>query len=158
MGTVHLAGFSQRTVCHTMSHLTRVLNSGVRRILIWQALIVVVVACAVYVVRGNVQDVLSAGYGGSLAVLVTFLLGLRLRKAAVMDTTQSSIGDARLYLYLFVGALERFGLVALGLGVGMGYYHFRPVLVIMGLAAAHMGYLFKLPDRRQLGKGSETEG
>ena len=133
-----------------MSYANRVLRSGVYRVLMWQTLIVAVVVGAVFFSHGQRDDALSALYGGAVAMLVTFLLGLRLRGASVMDTTKSGIGDLRLYLYLYIGALERFGLVALGLGIGIGYLHLRPFLVIMGFTAAHMGYLFRLPNRRQL--------
>ncbi len=138
-----------------MTYVSRLLRSGVHRVLMWQAVIVLVVACGVFLIHRERFDVFSALYGGAVAMMMTFLLGFRLQRAAAMNTAKSGLGDLRLYLYLYVGALERFGLVALFLGVGVGYFHLRPFLVIVGFTAVHMGYLFKLPTRPALRNKSQ---
>jgi hypothetical protein len=74
---------------------------------------------------------------------VAVLLGWRLQKLNCHTHTLSGFGA----LHIYLGAMERFVFVMLGMGVGMGWLRLPPLAMIAGFSVAQAGYLFKLPDR-----------
>jgi ATP synthase protein I len=123
-----------------MSYASALLNSGIRRLLGWQAIIVLVLGGGGGVFYGR-YHAFSLLYGGGLAMVVAILLGWRLQKINA-SPMQGSSG----LLHIYLGAVERFVVVVLGMGAGMGWLRLPPFPMIVGFAAAQAGYLFKMPD------------
>ena len=130
-----------------MSYAAEVLRSGIRRVLVVQALVVVSIAIAWGLFGTGGPGALAALYGGGVAMVVTLLLGLRIQLASDVGATDKARGAAALYL----GVLERYAVVLIGVGVGMGVLHLEPLPLILGFASAQTGYLLRLPDRLQAG-------
>ena len=124
-----------------MSYASSLLRSGLRRLLIMQGLIVLLIGGMVSFRYGQYHAI-SAVYGGVLAMLVALLLGWRVQKVGVSGKMDGGLGE----LHLYIGALERFVLVALGVWAGMGWLRLPPFPLIAGFTAAQAGYFFKMPD------------
>lgn len=103
------------------------LRKGVRRVILFQALLTLLVATVFGYVRGPF-DFLSGLYGGILAMLLTGYLGIGVLRAR---------GLASLYM----NALTRYGVAILGLGVGIAVLKLAPLALIATLAVAQLGLL-----------------
>lgn len=117
------------------------MGGGVRNILFSQAVLVAATAAGWFGLRG-VGAAQAALYGGVLALLSSLLLARRVQRAGDASVGNLAGGAASLYL----GALQRFVLVVVGFGVGMGVLRLQPLPQIVGFAVAQLGYL--LPTRR----------
>ena len=126
-----------------MSYAAKVLRSGVRRVLVVQVLVVGVVAVAFWLFGKGTFSALSVFYGGGVAMLATLLLGCRIQSAS----DASAIGGGYASAALYWGVLERYVVVAAGVGVGIGVLHLDPFPLIVGFGVAQTGYLLRLPDR-----------
>src|SRR3972149_6019045 len=82
------------------------LRKGLRRVLLFQALLTLLAAAAFGVARGR-YDFLSAMYGGAVAVVLSGWLG-----RGVLRST--GLGS------LYANAITRYGAAMLFLGLGMG--------------------------------------
>jgi ATP synthase protein I len=134
-----LSTFSNASI--VMSYASALLGSGMRRLLVWQAAIVLLIGALVWIRYGRPHG-LSLLYGGGLAMIVSALLGWRLQKINASASMMTGFGVMHIYL----GAVERFLFVAVGMGAGMGWLRLPPFPMIVGFAAAQAGYLFKLPE------------
>lgn len=106
------------------------LRKGVRRVLLFQALLTLLVAAAFGVARGR-HDFLSALYGGAVAVLLSAWLGRGVLRSA-------SLGS------LYANAITRYGAAMVLLGVGLGVLRLAPLPLIAAFAVAQFGFLAEL--------------
>lgn len=114
-----------------MSHAARVLRATLRRLLFVQLLLVLPVALGYLVIKGG-DSALAAGYGGIIALVNTLVMAWRVGR----------IGNAHAFVELYLGAGLRFALTLLLIGLGMGLLKLDPLALILGFAAAQLGYLF----------------
>ena len=109
------------------------LRKGVRRVLLFQALLTLLVAAAFGVARGR-YELLSALYGGAVAVLLSGWLG-----RGVLRST--GLGS------LYANAITRYGAAMLFLGLGLGVIKLAPLPLIAAFAVAQFGYLAEMRRR-----------
>ncbi len=109
-------------------------RSDLRRLLAAQGALAALVACG-FALQGW-ASALAALYGGGIALLNGLLLGWRVRRAN-SDLRQSA--QANMFS-MYLGALERFAVALIGMGVGMGVLHLAPVALLVAFAVAHVGY------------------
>lgn len=123
-----------------MSYAYALLARGIRRVLIWQLIIVVCFAVLGGVIYGY-YHLISIFYGGLIAMLVTLILGWRLQKVNI------SIKSAFSVIHIYIGVIERFILVILGFWIGIKFLALLPFPMIIGFSIAQIGYVSNLPDR-----------
>lgn len=104
--------------------------------LVIQAALVVICA-AVALFAADTAAALAAGYGGLLALANSYLLARRVGRAGELARSSPTQGVYALYL----GAVQRFVLVLVALGVGMGLLKLPPGPMLAGFAVALAGYL-----------------
>ncbi|GAB4508230.1 MAG: hypothetical protein Tsb0026_06600 [Sulfuricaulis sp.] len=109
------------------------LRKGVRRVLLFQTLLTLLVAAAFGVAHGR-YDFLSALYGGAVAVLLSGWLG-----RGVLRST--GLGS------LYANAITRYGAAMLFLGLGMGVLKLAPLPLIVAFAVAQFGFLADMRSR-----------
>ena len=126
-----------------MSYTAALFTTVLRRLLFWQLIIIFFISSAVWVYYGYYYAI-SFSYGGSLTILVTLLRGWRLKKI------NNSLKNTFSIIHIYIGAIERFILVILGMGIGMGGLKFLPFPMIMGFTITQISYFFNLPDRPNL--------
>lgn len=87
---------------------------------------------------------LSAGYGGLTSVSIALLLsrGVERASAAALQDPKESMK------ILYVGAVQRFALVAVLLAFGLAVLGLEPVAVCVGFALAQISYLMSSRDKR----------
>jgi len=125
-----------------MSYAGALLSSGMRRIIVWQALIMLLTAGIIGLIHGY-YSALSALYGTLVAIIITFLRGWRMQRFTIPSTMSPSWELA----YIYFGALERFIGVVVGMGLGMGWLRLPPVPIIVGFSLAQLAYMRKMPDQ-----------
>lgn len=108
-----------------------VMRAALFNLLAIQAVIAVAIAAGFYAHRGTPAVAAAALFGGGIALAVSALLGLRLLRAA-----RPGAGVGGLYL----GAVERFGFVAVAFAVGLGALGLAPVPLLVGFAGAQCAY------------------
>lgn len=106
------------------------LRKGVRRVLLFQALLTLFVAAVFGVARGR-YDFLSALYGGAVAALLSGWLG-----RGVLRST--GLGS------LYANAITRYGAAMLFLGLGLGVLKLAPLPLIVAFAVAQFGFLAEM--------------
>ncbi|CAK0746779.1 conserved membrane hypothetical protein [Gammaproteobacteria bacterium] len=120
-----------------MSYTSVLLGKGRWRLLFFQVVIISFIGCLVAINYGY-YSALSILYGGFISMLVAWLLVWRLQKMNASTKVMTGFG----VMHIYIGMVERFLLVALGMGVGMGWLHLPPFLIIVGFAAAQLAYVF----------------
>ncbi len=113
-----------------MSFAAETLRKGVRRVLLFQALLTLLVAAVFGVARGRFE-LLSALYGGALAVLLSAWLGRGVERSTGLGS-------------LYANAITRYGAAVLFLGVGLGAIKLAPLPLIVTFAVAQLGFLAEL--------------
>ena len=103
------------------------LRKGVRRVILLQALLTLLVAAVFGYARGSF-DFLSALYGGVIAMLLTAYLGMGVSRARGLGS-------------LYMHALTRYGAAILGLGLGRLVLKLAPLALIASFAVAQLGLL-----------------
>ncbi|MCR4302102.1 MAG: hypothetical protein NUV51_10865 [Sulfuricaulis sp.] len=116
-----------------MSFAAETLRKGVRRVLLFQALLTLLVAAVFGVARGR-YDFLSALYGGAVALLLSGWLGRGVLRAAGLGS-------------LYANAITRYGAAMLFLGLGMGVIRLAPLPLIVAFAVAQLGFLAEMRRR-----------
>jgi F0F1-type ATP synthase assembly protein I len=106
------------------------------RVLISQALIALAVALAFLAGSGG-DAARAALFGGAITLVTTYLLARRIARAAALAQRNANSGTMALYL----GAAQRFALVAGLLILGLGVLKLAPVPLLAALAATHLGFL-----------------
>ncbi len=110
-----------------MNFAAEALRKGVRRVILFQALLTLLVAAAFGYARGW-HGFLPAVYGGTIAMLLTGWLGRGVMRA-------SGLGA------LFANATTRYAAAILFLGLGMGVLKLAPLPLIVAFAVAQFGFL-----------------
>jgi len=124
-------------------------HAEARRVLLLQAALSV--AAAAFFADSGIGAVMAALYGGGIAVASAWLLARRLAMAS------DAAGDATAGMrVLYVGAVQRFALVLGLFALGMGALGLSPLPLIVGFAAAQLGFLLVelLPRGPLAGKSS----
>lgn len=111
-------------------------SSDVARLLALQSALVAAAAVAALALVGT-SGAVAAIYGGAGALLSTWLLGRRVRRAA--DVARSEPGRETAVLY--IGAVQRFVIVFALFAVGMGQLGLAPVPLLVGFGVAQAGFL-----------------
>ena len=110
-----------------MNFAADVLRKGVRRVLLFQALLTLSVAAVFAYARGQF-DFLSALYGGVVAMLLSGWLGRGVLRAGGLGT-------------LYANAVTRYAAAMVFLGLGMGVMKLAPLPLIVAFAVAQFGFL-----------------
>lgn len=122
------------------------LNKGVRRVLRAQLALSLLIAGSFFLLGGDAWSGISALYGGGAAVLSTWWLGRRVRRATELALRNPAASQAVLY----AGAIQRLVGAAVVLGVGLGVLGLRPIPLIVAFAAGQLGFLVNVggtPER-----------
>lgn len=117
--------------------------------LVIQAALAVICAAVVMFVA-DTEAGLAAGYGGMLALANSYLLARRVEQAGALARSSPTQGVYALYL----GAVQRFVLVLVALGIGMGVLKLPPGPMLLGFAVTLAGYLVTA-GRQALSAGPE---
>ena len=103
------------------------LRKGVRRVILFQALLTLLVAAIFGVSRGRFE-LLSALYGGAVAMLLCAWLARGVRRATGLGS-------------LYANAVTRYGAAVLFLGLGLVVLKLAPLPLIAAFGVAQFGYL-----------------
>ena len=103
------------------------LRNGVRRVVLFQALLTLLVA-AVFGYKHGRPEFLSALYGGGTAMLLSGWRGL-------------GVWCARGLGSMYANAIARYGIAVLCLGLGMGVWKLVPLPLIAAFVVAQFGFL-----------------
>lgn len=116
--------------------LTQAVSGGARAVIATQAIILLLSALGFFAFAGA-WAALAAGYGGLVAVALTFLLSRRITRAGQAAWQSRNRG----MLILFAGLAQRFMLVLVLLGAGLGVFKLHALATITGFALTQLGYL-----------------
>lgn len=104
-------------------------------LIVIQAILVAVCVLGVWI-YDDFSSAWAAIYGGAVALANAWLLARRIERAGELVKTDPNKGMYSLY----IGAIQRFVLVLVGLGVGMGVFHLHPVPMIVTFGIAQLAY------------------
>lgn len=113
-----------------MSFAAEKLRKGVRRVLLFQVVLTLLVAAVFGIARGRF-DFLSALYGGAVAVLLSAWLG-----GGVLRST--GLGS------LYANMVTRYGAAVLFLGLGLGILKLAPLPLLVAFAVTQFGFLAEM--------------
>lgn len=133
-----------------MNTAAREVTDRAQRLIVIQALTSGVVAAG-FLVAG-MWDACSALYGGMISIVLAWLLSRRIRRAS-----EATLSDPRRgMMILYVGAVQRFVLVAALLALGLAVIKLAPLPLLAGFAVTQMAYVFgaRSPGRADNNKGS----
>lgn len=116
--------------------LTQAVSGGARAVIATQAVILLASVLGAFLLAGTWAG-LSAGYGGLVAMALAWLLSRRVARAG----EAAGQGSGRGMLVLFIGLAQRFVLVLVLLGVGLGFFKLHALATITGFALTQLGYL-----------------
>lgn len=116
--------------------LTQAVSGGARAVIATQAVILLASVLGAFALAGTWAG-LSAGYGGLVAMALAWLLSRRVARAGEAAGQDSGRG----MLVLFIGLAQRFVLVLVLLGVGLGVFKLHALATITGFALTQLGYL-----------------
>ncbi|MBI3778557.1 MAG: hypothetical protein HY274_06550 [Gammaproteobacteria bacterium] len=103
------------------------LHKGVRRVILFQALLTLLIAAGFAYARGGF-GFLSALYGGATAILLTGWLGRGVLRSSGLGT-------------MYANAVTRYAAAMLFLGIGMGVLKLMPLPLILVFAVAQFGFV-----------------
>lgn len=126
-----------------MSVAAETIQQGASRILIAQALLLLITTAIVMLLQGWFAAV-SAVYGGVITLFATGWMAYRVYRAGELTRDNPSGGAVA----LFGGALIRFVFVITALAMGMGVLKLHPLFVLLGFAITHLGYILTLPSTK----------
>jgi len=101
------------------------------RVMLAQALLTIVMAAGFWSF-GEGRQALAALYGGGITMLLTGWLAWRVRRAGVGIGGLGSI---------YSGAIARYALAALGVGVGIGLFKLAPLPLLCTFAVTQFGFV-----------------
>lgn len=119
-----------------MNNNARELTRETRRVTGLQLTIGGLTAAGFFVAKG-LWEAQSALYGGLISVLVTYMLARRVERAGEI-ARQNPKKSMQL---LYIGAVQRFVLVAALLGCGLLLIKLEPLALIVGLAVTQLAYV-----------------
>ena len=115
---------------------SREINDATRKLIALQVGVGAVIAAAFFMAKGQ-GEALAAFYGGLISIVIAFLLGrgvVRAAEAARQDHKKSM-------LILYLGAVQRFILVLVLFGIGLKGLSLAFLPMIAGFAGAQLAYL-----------------
>lgn len=115
---------------------SREINDATRKVIVLQVGVGAVIAAAFFMAEGQ-GAALSAFYGGLISIVIAFLLGrgvVRAAEAARQDHKKSM-------LILYLGAVQRFVVVLVLFGAGLKGLSLAFLPMIAGFAGAQLAYL-----------------
>lgn len=121
-----------------MSVAAPTLQHSLRRTLLIQALLILVVAVGFMLIQGWLAAV-AALYGGAITLIGTWWIGRRVQYASEL-LLKGHPGQSSLVLY--AGAALRFIFAAVALALGMAVLKLGPVPQLTAFALAYLGYIF----------------
>jgi ATP synthase protein I len=124
-----------------MSVVAETIQQGARRVLIAQALLLLISATVAMLLQGWFAAV-SALFGGVVTLFGTGWMAYRVYRAGELTRDNPSGGAVALY----GGVLIRFVFVITALAIGMGVLKLQPVFVLIGFAVTHLGYILTMPS------------
>ncbi|MDH5648264.1 MAG: ATP synthase subunit I [Gammaproteobacteria bacterium] len=119
-----------------MRAITDSLQRDILRVLVAQAILVLIVVLVVMAIAG-IGAVFSVIYGGSVTLAGTWWMGRRVAQAAEL-ARDNSAGSA---LAVYGGAIQRFIFVLVALAIGMGALKLAPLPLLAGFVISQAGYL-----------------
>lgn len=115
----------------TESELTR----STKRVVGVQVIVSIIVA-GLFLIKSPWAS-LSGFYGGIASVVVALLLSQRIKRAT--EAAQNNLKESMAILY--IGAVQRFALVAVFLVIGIAIIKFDPIAVCAGFAIAQLSFV-----------------
>lgn len=122
-----------------MSFATVVMRRVVRRLLIVQMVITLIVALG-YIAFQNLNGFFAALYGGSITLSGTLLMAWRISRAGASDEKQQG------YVEIYTGAVQKFILTLVLLAIGMGYLKLDPLAMMLSFALTQFSYIANKVD------------
>ncbi|MBI3575686.1 MAG: ATP synthase subunit I [Gammaproteobacteria bacterium] len=113
---------------------TQPLRRDVRRVVLAQALLTLLVAAA-FAFRGGGREALAACYGGAVTILISGWLGWRLRRAGERAQAVADLG------LLYSSAMMRYAAAIVLLALGLGALKLSPVPLVVAFGLAQFGFL-----------------
>jgi len=113
------------------------MDSGIRRILISQAVITAVVACGYAVYLGSFAA-FSATYGGVVMLLSTWWMARSVRRASLLAPRDPQGGS----LALFGGMAQKYLFAIVALAVSLAVLKLNALALLVGFATTQAGFLF----------------
>jgi len=92
----------------------------------------------------SIDGFLAALYGGSITVLTTLLIAMRIGRAGEMSADEQQ----QSYLEVYIGAIQKFILTVVLMAVGMGYLELNPIPLLICFAASQLSFAFNKVDTR----------
>lgn len=108
------------------------LSLEARRLMLVQ-LTLTALTCVLVAVFDSGRGALSSAFGGAIAMGNAWLMGRAVARAMVAARERPGTET----MVLLIGALQRFGLVAVMFAVGIGVVRLPPVQLILGFAVVH---------------------
>jgi ATP synthase protein I len=115
---------------------SREIHDAARKLILLQVGVSTVIAAAFFMAKGQ-GEALAAFYGGVISIVIAFLLGRGVVRAA--DAARRDPKKSMLILYL--GAVQRFALVLVLFGVGLKGLSLAFLPMLAGFAGAQLAYL-----------------
>jgi len=115
---------------------SREINDATRKLIALQVGVAAVIAAAFFMARGQ-GEALAAFYGGMISIVIAFLLGRGVARAA--EAARQDHKKSMLILYL--GAVQRFVIVLVLFGIGLKGLSLAFLPMIAGFASAQLAYL-----------------
>lgn len=113
---------------------TQPLRRDVRRVVLAQALLTLLVAAA-FAFRGGGREALAACYGGAVTILISGWLGWRLRRAGERAQAVADLG------LLYSSAVMRYAAAIVLLALGLGALKLSPAPLVVAFGLAQFGFL-----------------
>lgn len=122
-----------------MSFATVVMRRVVRRLLIVQIVITLIVALG-YIAFQNLNGFIAALYGGSITLSGTLLMAWRISRAGASNEKQQG------YVEIYTGAVQKFILTLVLLAIGMGLLKLNPLAMLLSFALTQLSYIANKVD------------
>lgn len=114
------------------------MRHGIVKLLVAQALLIIVAAFAMYMLREHRLDAVGAAfYGGGIALINALLLARRTARAAKAADTDARMSGAS----LMVGMVERFVFTLVAFGLGFALLRLDPPSLLVGFAAPQLAFV-----------------
>ncbi|NOQ80202.1 MAG: ATP synthase subunit I [Gammaproteobacteria bacterium] len=124
-----------------MSFALVVMRRVVRRLLIVQVILTLIIALS-YLVLQNSDGLFAALYGGSITLSGTLLMAWRIGRAGEVASTERQQG----YIEIYIGAIQKFILTLVLMALGMGYLKLDPLAILISFAVTQLSFIANKVD------------
>jgi len=114
------------------------LQTGDIGVLLMIQLVLVLAVVGFFLMTGSPLAAQAAAYGGAMALLIAWMLGRRALLAA--EVAKAHPGQET--MVIVTGAVQRFVVVLVLFGLGMGWLELQPVPLLAAFAIAQLGHMF----------------